>query len=238
MRASGRLAAQVRDAIAKEVVPGAVTRDLSEHAGEMIRELGGKSAFLGYRGYPGEICISVNEAVVHGVPDDRRIQLGDIVSIDVGVEYEGFIGDTAETVMVGVADPETIRLVRTTRAALDVAIDTARAGRRLSDISHAIETTAKGAGLSVVRDFVGHGIGREMHEEPQIPNFGAPGRGPKLKPGMTMCFEPMLNLGGSGVEVLDDGWTVLTRDRSLSAHFEHTVAIRDGEAEVLTASQE
>ena len=236
MRASGKLAATVRDAIVKEVGPGVVTRDLSEHAGEMIRRLGGRSAFLGYRGYPGEICISVNEAVVHGVPDDRRIQLGDIVSIDIGVEYEGFIGDTAETVMVGVTDPDTIRLVRTAQAALDVAIETARAGCRLSDISHAIEKTAKAARLSVVRDFVGHGIGREMHEEPQIPNFGAAGRGPKLKAGMTMCFEPMLNLGGPAVEVLDDGWTVLTRDRSMSAHFEHTVAIRDGEAEILTAS--
>ena len=238
MRASGRLAATVRDAIVKEVGPGVVTRELSEHAGEMIRRLGGKSAFLGYRGYPGEICISVNEAVVHGVPDERRIRLGDIVSIDIGVEYEGYIGDTAETVMVGVTDPDTIRLVRTAQAALEAAVGVARAGRKLSDISHAIESTAKAAGLSVVRDFVGHGIGREMHEEPQIPNFGAPGRGPKLKPGMTMCFEPMLNLGTSAVEVLEDGWTVLTKDRSLSAHFEHTIAIRDGQAEVMTASPE
>lgn len=238
MRASGRLAAKVRDAVVKEVGPGVVTRELSEYAGEMMQKLGGKSAFLGYRGYPGEICISINEAVVHGVPDERRIRLGDIVSIDIGVLFDGFIGDTAETVMVGVTDPDTIRLVRTAKAALDVAIEKARAGRRLSDVSNAIEKTAKAAGFSVVRDFVGHGIGREMHEEPQIPNFGAAGRGPKLRPGMTMCFEPMLNMGGSAVEVQEDGWTVLTRDRSLSAHFEHTVAICDGDAEVLTAGSE
>jgi methionyl aminopeptidase len=234
MRTSGRLAAEVRDAVAGEIGPGVVTRDLSEYAGEMIRGLGARSAFLGYRGYPGQICISINEAVVHGVPDERRIELGDIVSIDVGVEYEGYIGDTAMTVMVGVTDPDTIRLVRTTEKALDIAIETAREGKRLGDVSHAIEETATAAGFSVVRDFVGHGIGREMHEEPQIPNFGAAGRGPRLKSGMTMCFEPMLNLGGSAVEVIEDGWTVLTKDRSMSAHFEHTVAICDGAAEVLT----
>ena len=234
MRASGRLAAEVRDSVAKKVAPGVTTLELSEYAGELIKGFDAKSAFLGYLGYPGQICLSLNEEVVHGIPGSRRIALGDILSIDVGVEYDGFIGDTAKTVMVGVTDPSVIQLVRNAEVALGAAIEKACAGRRLSDASNAIEQTAKKAGFSVVRDFVGHGIGRNLHEDPQIPNFGRPGRGPKLKAGMTMCFEPMVNMGKSGVEVLDDGWTVVTKDRSMSAHFEHTVAIRDGIAEVLT----
>jgi len=178
--------------------------------------------------------VSVNEAVVHGVPGKRRIQLGDIVSIDIGVKYGGYIGDTATTVMVGVTDPEVIRLVRTTEKALDAGIAMAYAGRRLSDISHVIEEVAVDAGFSVVREFVGHGIGRKMHEDPQIPNFGPPGMGPKLRTGMTLALEPMINLGEADVEVQDDGWTVLTRDRKFSAHFEHTIAITNGKAEILT----
>jgi methionyl aminopeptidase len=234
MRASGRAAARVRDAVARSVSPGATTQELGEFAAELIRKEGAESAFLGYRGYPGVICVSVNEVVVHGIPGPRRIQMGDIVSIDVGVRLAGFIGDTATTVMVGTVDPRWVQLVRTAERALDLAIAAAEAGRRLSDVSHAVECEATASGLSVVRDFVGHGIGRKMHEDPQIPNFGRPGRGPVLKAGMTLAIEPMINLGGYEVDVLDDRWTAVTRDRLPSAHFEHTVAVRNGEAEILT----
>ncbi len=236
MRESCRLAATVRDKVADEVAPGVTTGELAEYADELIRGFGAVSAFLGYMGYPGHICVSVNEAVVHGIPGSKRIALGDIVSLDVGVEYGGYIGDTARTVMVGVSDSEVIRLVRTTENALYAGISKAKVGGRLSDISNAIEKVALGGDFSVVKDFVGHGIGRKMHEEPQIPNFGAPGRGPKLKKGMTLALEPMLNMGDGAVEVLSDGWTVLTRDKKLSAHFEHTIAVGDGEAEILTRS--
>lgn len=234
MRASGRVAAQVRDAVAAKVSPGVTTLELSDYAAELIKNLGGESAFLGYRGYPGVICVSVNETVVHGIPDQRRIALGDIVSIDVGVRVNGFIGDTATTVMVGVTAPEVVRLVAATERALEAGIRMARAGRRLSDVSHAIESEAVQSGFSVVREFVGHGVGREMHEEPQIPNFGAPGRGPVLRAGMTLAIEPMVNMGAAAVTVLADGWTVVTKDRKPSAHCEHTIAVRDGAAEVLT----
>ncbi|MFW6151416.1 MAG: type I methionyl aminopeptidase [Verrucomicrobiota bacterium] len=237
IRESCRLAATVRDRVADAVAPGVSTGELAEYADELIRGFGAVSAFLGYMGYPGHICVSVNEAVVHGIPGSKRIAAGDIVSLDVGVEYGGYIGDTARTVMVGVIDSEVIRLVRTTEEALYAGISKAKAGGRLSDISNAIEKVALGGGFSVVKDFVGHGIGRKMHEEPQIPNFGAPGRGPKLKKGMTLALEPMLNAGEGAVEVLSDGWTVLTRDRKPSAHFEHTIAVGDGEAEILTGSR-
>jgi methionyl aminopeptidase len=237
MRAAGRVCARVRDALVARVSPGVTTGELSDYAGQLIREAGAQSAFSGYRGYPGQICVSVNEAVVHGIPGQRQIRLGDIVSLDVGVRYRGFIGDTAVTVMVGVTDPDVIRLVCTTEQALAAGIAKAQAGRRLSDISHAIEETARGAGFSVVREFVGHGIGRQMHEEPQIPNFGAAGSGPVLKPGMTLALEPMINMGEAGVEVQEDGWTVLTRDRKPSAHVEHTIAVRNGRAEILTVAE-
>ncbi len=235
MRASGNMAARVRDAVAARILPGVTPLELSEYAGEMIRAGGGESAFLGYHGYPGIICVSVNAAVVHGIPDRRPIQLGDIVSVDVGVRFQGFIGDTATTVMVGVADPEVVRLVNTTREALEAGIRAAQAGRRLSDVSHAIEQVAQREKFAIVKEFVGHGVGRSMHEEPQIPNFGQPGRGPVLRAGMTLALEPMINLGSEGVRVLEDGWTVVTRDGKPSCHFEHTVAVREGEeAEVLT----
>jgi methionyl aminopeptidase len=234
MRTSGRIAAQVRDRVVASVSPGTTTQELADYALELIRGFGAESAFLGYRGYPGSICVSVNDAVVHGIPGQRRVELGDIVSVDIGVRCDGFIGDTASTVMVGVTDPAVIRLVRTTEQALRAAIAVARAGARLSDISHAIESTARAAGFSVVREFVGHGIGRKMHEDPQVPNFGQAGRGPRMKPGMTLALEPMINMGASDVEVQPDGWTVLTKDRLSSAHFEHTIAVRDGDAEILT----
>ena len=238
MRASGRKAAQVRDEVAAMVAPGVTTAELSDFAGKRIVELGGESAFLGYRGYPGQICVSVNDEVVHGIPGPREIEIGDVVSIDVGVRYGGYIGDTATTVMVGVTDREVINLVKMTERALYDGIAEACAGARLSNVSHAIEQTALKAGLFVVRDFVGHGIGQTMHEDPQVPNFGKPGRGPRLKTGTTIAIEPMLNIGAAGVDVQADGWTVLTRSGRPSAHFEHTVAVCDGKAEILTVGPE
>jgi methionyl aminopeptidase len=238
MRASGRLAATVLHALARKVSPGVTTGELDAYAQEIIGKAGGKSAFYGYRGYPGHICTSINDEVVHGIPGARRIRTGDVVSLDVGVVYEGFVGDTATTVLAGVTDPAILRLVETAKQALAMGIAQAVAGHRLSDVSHAVETAAIQAGYSVVRDFVGHGIGRSMHEEPQIPNYGPPGRGPKLRTGMTLAIEPMLNLGGPEVEVMADGWTVLTKDRKPSVHVEHTVAVQEGQAEILTLPAE
>lgn len=234
MRVSGRMAARVRDAVARSIRPGVTTRELGDYAAEVMRELGAESAFLGYRGFPGTICVSVNETVVHGIPNDQRIELGDIVSLDIGVKYGGYIGDTATTVMVGVTDPEVLQLVRETERALAAGIAQAVTGKRLSDISHAVEQVAREGGYSVVREFVGHGIGARLHEEPQIPNFGRPGRGPWLKGGMTLAIEPMINAGQPGVKILEDGWTAVTQDGRLSAHFEHTVAITDNGPEILT----
>jgi methionyl aminopeptidase len=237
MRVSGRITAEVRDKTAKMIAPGVTTLELSEYAGNLIKEYGAESAFLGYRGFPGQICVSINDAVVHGVPDGRRIELGDIVSIDIGVTYDGYMGDTATTVMVGVTDEDVIRLVRTTEKSLEAGIEKAVHGGNLSDMSHAIEEVAVAEGFSVVTQFVGHGIGRNLHEDPQIPNFGPAGKGAVLKDGMTLCLEPMINMGVAGVEVLSDGWTVLTKDRKPSAHFEHTIAVRGDKAEVLTRTR-
>ncbi|MEI8121378.1 MAG: type I methionyl aminopeptidase [bacterium] len=235
MRESGRIAARVRDELAALVAPGVTTRELDRKAAKLIESFGAKSAFLGYHGYPGTVCISIDAEVVHGIPGDRRIEMGEIVSLDIGVIYDGFVGDTATTVMVGVTDPDVVRLVRSTEQALVAGVAMARDGKRLGDLSHAIEEVAVRAGFSVVRDFVGHGIGRKMHEDPQIPNFGTPGRGPKLKVGMTLAIEPMVNLGGSAVNVLPDGWTVRTADGKPSAHFEHTVVIGEDGPEIVTA---
>ncbi len=237
MRASGRIAARVRDALVKRVAPGVTTGELDDYARELMAKAGARSAFLGYRGFPGNICASVNNVVVHGIPGRQRIAVGDVVSLDVGVVFEGFVGDTAATVLVGVTDPNVIRLVRVAEQALERGISKAVAGGRLSDISHAIEQVVVDAGFSVVREFVGHGVGRSMHEDPQIPNYGPPGKGPKLKSGMTLAIEPMVNMGVADVEVLADGWTVTTKDRRPSAHVEHTVAVLEGRAEILTLSQ-
>lgn len=236
MRSSGRIAASVRDRVASAIAPGMTTAEVDAYARDLIREAGARSAFLGYRGYPGNICISVNDEVVHGIPGARRIAVGDLVSIDIGVVFEGFVGDTATTVMVAVQDRELIRLVRSAERALECGIAQAVAGGYLSDISHAIERTIVDEGFSIVRDFVGHGVGRSLHEDPQIPNYGPPGRGPRLKPGMTLAIEPMVNLGRPEVEVMADGWTVLTRDRKPSVHVEHTVAVLDGRPEILTCT--
>jgi methionyl aminopeptidase len=234
MRRSGRIAAQVRDGVAAAIAPGISTREIETIADGLMREAGAESAFRGYHGYPGGICLSINDEVVHGIPGPRRIRPGDVVSVDVGVRFGGFIGDCARTVLVAVTDPEVRRLASAGEAALAAGILAARAGNTVTDISRAVQTTVEAMGFSVVRQFVGHGIGRKMHEEPQVPNFVSPGRRVVLKAGMTLAIEPMVNMGAYEVEVMEDGWTVRTLDRLPSVHFEHTVAIRDGEAEVLT----
>jgi methionyl aminopeptidase len=234
MRAAGRAAAIVLDKLAKLVEPGITTGEIDRKAAEYMAALGGKSAFLGYRNFPGQTCISVNEQVVHGIGGERRLAYGDIVKIDTGVVLDGWIGDTATTVCCGAVDPETERLCTATKRILEGAIPFAVAGRRLGDLSNYIETEALRQGLGVVREFVGHGVGRKLHEEPQIPNYGRKGSGPKLKAGMTLAIEPMINLGVEGVRILDDGWTVVTLDGKPSAHFEHTILVTENEPEVLT----
>jgi methionyl aminopeptidase len=234
MRAAGRAAAIVLDRLAKLVEPGITTGEIDRKAAEYMAELGGKSAFLGYRKFPGQTCISVNEQVVHGIGSERRLAYGDIVKIDTGVILDGWIGDTATTVCCGAVDPETERLCTATKRILEGAIPFAVAGRRLGDLSNYIETEALRQGLGVVREFVGHGVGRKLHEEPQIPNYGKKGSGPKLKAGMTLAIEPMINLGVEGVRILEDGWTVVTLDGKPSAHFEHTILVTENEPEVLT----
>lgn len=215
-------------------VPGTTTRDLDDAAADLMAKVGAKSAFLGYKGFPGHICSSVNEEVVHGIPGKRRIQYGDVVSLDVGIILDGYIGDNATTVAVGVVKPRTQELLRVTEKALHAAIAQARPGQRVGDISNAVQTLVEAHGFSVVREFVGHGVGRKMHEDPQIPNFGRAREGPKLKPGMTLAIEPMVNGGTYEVQLLDDGWTVVSADGQPSAHFEHTVLITETEAEILT----
>ncbi len=235
MRIACRLSAEVLAEVAEQVRPGVTTGELDAFAAERMRKLGVKSAFFGYGGFPGHTCISLNEEVVHGIPGPRVINVGDIVSVDLGVAAEGFIGDNATTVQVGETDPETVRLCQVCERALAAGIAAARAGNRVGDIGHAVQTVAESAGFSVVRDFCGHGVGRKLHEDPQVPNFGSPGKGPVLKPGMTLAIEPMINQGLLQVEVMSNGWTVKTRDRKRSAHFEHTVLVVDaGPAEVLT----
>jgi methionyl aminopeptidase len=234
MRAACNAAAEVLAAVAHEVQPGRTTAELNDVAAGLIAKFGGKSPFLGYKGYPGHICVSVNEEVVHGIPSQRRVQYGDIVSLDVGIILDGFVGDNATTVAVGVVEARTQQLLRVTEQALSAGIAAARAGNRVGDISHAVQTMVESQGFSVVREFVGHGVGRKMHEEPQIPNYGRSGDGPKLKPGMTLAIEPMINAGASDVVMLSDGWTVVSADGAPSAHFEHTVLVTDGDAEILT----
>ncbi len=235
MRASGRLAGEVLAQLAAAVIPGVMTRELDMLARKLIFERGATCSFLGYRGFPSAVCVSVNDEVIHGIPGNRRILPGDVVSLDVGVFYEGFHGDTATTVLVGVSDPDVLRLVDATRRARDAGIAAVRPGARLGDVSHAVERVVDEAGCSVVRDFVGHGIGRQLHEDPQVPNYGSPGHGPVLKVGMTFCIEPMVNLGRPEISILRDGWTVVARDGRPSAHFEHTVAVCENGVEILTA---
>lgn len=234
MREAGRIVAETLALVEKAVAPGVTTKEINDLAESYILKKGAYPSFKGYRGFPASICASVNEEVVHGIPGLRRLEEGDIISIDVGAIFEGYHGDAAITVPVGKVRPEVERLLRVTREALWLGIEKARAGGRLSDISHAIQTHAEKNGYSVVREFVGHGIGRTMHEEPQVPNYGRPGRGPRLVPGMTLAIEPMVNQGRPEVRVLANGWTVVTQDGSYSAHFEHTVAITADGPKVLT----
>ncbi len=235
MRPAGVVAGTVLEDVASFIQPGLSTRDVDEFAAARIKFYGGRSAFLGYRKYPCHICISVNEQVVHGLAGPRRLQFGDIVSLDVGVLYQGFIGDTARTVAVGGCDVAAQRLMDVTEQALHLGISQATAGHLVVDISRTVQEFVESNGCSVVREFVGHGVGRSVHEEPQVPNFVEKNKpSPKLRPGMTIAIEPMVNAGQAGVLVLNDGWTVVTKDGSLSAHFEHTVLITEGEAEILT----
>ena len=238
MRIACRISAQVLAEMAAQVRPGVTTGELDAFAAERMRQLGVRSAFFGYAGFPGYTCISLNDEVVHGIPGARVVNAGDLVSLDLGVVAEGFIGDNATTVCVGAVDAGSTRLCEVCEAALAAGIAAARAGNRLGDIGHAVQTVAEAAGYSVVRDYCGHGVGRKLHEEPQIPNFGTPGKGPVLKPGMTLAIEPMINQGTGQVEVLANRWTVRTRDRKRSAHFEHTVlVVAEGSAEILTCAE-
>ena len=234
MRAAGRLAGQVLAHLRTLVVPGISTIEVDNAAEKMIRDAGALPTFKGYNGYPYSICASVNEQVVHGFPSGYKLKDGDIFSIDCGATLEGFVGDTATTVPVGNVDEERLRLIKITEECLDRAIDQCRPGRHLGDIGWAVQELAEANGYSVVRDYVGHGIGRRMHEDPQIPNYGKPGHGPKIKAGYVFAVEPMVNKGTHFTKVLSDGWTVVTMDGQVSAHVEHTIAITEDGPEVLT----
>ena len=234
MRPACAVAGAVLNEVAAFIQPGVTTRQVDAFAAGRIKHYGAKSAFFGYRKYPCQICISVNDQVVHGLANERPLRFGDIVSLDVGVIYGGYIGDTARTVAVGGCGVAAQRLMDVTERALYEAIAQAVPGNRVTDISRTIQNDVEGNGYSVVREFVGHGVGRTMHEEPQVPNFVDPKSNQKLRPGMTLAIEPMVNAGQPGVKILNDGWTVVTQDGSLSAHFEHTVLITEGEPEILT----
>jgi methionyl aminopeptidase len=238
MRAAGRLVGDVLTALSAKVVPGVTTAELDELAEQLITSAGAVPAFKGYHGYPASICASINDEVIHGIPSGRRVLVeGDILSIDVGASLEGYFGDSAVTLPVGHVSEEAATLLRVTEEALYKAIDKARPGARVSDIGHAVQHHVESYGFSVVREFVGHGIGQRMHEEPQVPNYGDPGRGPRLAEGMVLAIEPMVNAGKPAVKVLADGWTAVTRDKSLSAHFEHTVAVTADAPWILTSRE-
>ncbi len=236
MRRAGRLTAETLAMLAGHIRVGVSTGELDQAAEDFIRRHNGRPVFKGYHGFPASICASVNEVVVHGIPGLRKLENGDIISIDVGVEINGFCGDSAYTFPVGDVHPDTLRLLAVTKQSLTEGISRARAELRLGDISHAVQTVAERAGFSVVRDYVGHGIGREMHEDPQVPNYGREGRGLRLSAGMVLAIEPMINQGDFHVKTLADGWTVVTLDGKPSAHFEHTVAITENGPEILTCT--
>ena len=234
MRAAGRIVAETLALLEGLVRPGVTTAELDRVAERECQRQGAKPAFKGYGGFPYSICSSPNDRVVHGFPDQNPLREGDILSVDFGVLYKGFYGDSAVTFVVGALDDETRRLVDATRESLDRAIEKTVPNGRLSDISHAVQSWVEPKGFSVVREFVGHGIGTKLHEAPQIPNYGEAGQGPRLKTGMTLAIEPMINAGVPGVKILEDGWTAVTQDGKRSAHFEHTVAITDNGPEILT----
>ena len=234
MKEAGQVTAQILSAVSKLVAPGIETRELDAEAERLCKQMGAKPAFKGYHDFPCTLCVSVNDEVVHGIPSNRKIKTGDIVSLDFGVIVAGFYGDSAVTVPVGSVDPEIARLLNVTKESLSIGIKNAVIGNRIFDISNSIQNFVEQAGFSVVREFVGHGIGRNLHEEPQVPNFGPKGKGIPLKEGMVIAIEPMINSGDRHVKVLDDGWTAVTVDGSWSAHFEHTVAITAAGPEILT----
>lgn len=234
MRIAGRIVAETHEKLKEVVKPGITTKELDIIAEEYIRKCGALPAFKGFYGYPASICASVNEQVVHGIPGQITLKEGDLVGIDIGAIYEGYYGDAARTHGVGNISSDTERLIRVTQESFFVGIEYAREGNRLSDISHAIQKYVESHGYSVVRDLVGHGIGKQMHEDPQIPNYGAPGRGPRLAAGMTLAIEPMVNQGKFSVKTLSDGWTVVTVDKSNSAHYENTILITKDAPELLT----
>ncbi len=236
MRAAGRLVGQVLTALAAKVTPGVTTAELDAIAEGLIVDAGAIPAFKGYHGYPATICASVNDEVIHGIPSGQRVlNAGDVISIDVGAKLNGYYGDSAVTLAVGPISEAAATLLRVTEESLYKAIEVVKPGSRISDIGHAVQKHVEAHGFSVVREFVGHGIGQEMHEEPQVPNYGEPGRGPRLAEGMVIAIEPMVNAGKPQVKVLSDGWTAVTRDHSLSAHFEHTVAVTADGPWILTA---
>jgi len=234
MREAGRIVAVVLTLLREKIAPGVTTEELNALAEETILKHGAVPSFKGYRGYPAALCVSVNEEVVHGIPGSRVINEGDLVSMDVGTIYKGFQGDAAITVAVGKVSPAARRLLEVTAGALEAGIAQCRAGQHVGDVSAAIQHYAESRGFSVVREYTGHGIGRKMHEDPQIPNFGEPGRGALLRPGMTFALEPMVTTGTWRTRVLDNGWTVVTLDGQLSAHFEHTIAVTNSKPEILT----
>ncbi|HVS16300.1 MAG TPA: type I methionyl aminopeptidase [Thermoanaerobaculia bacterium] len=232
---ANRVVHDVLDVLEELVAPGVTTRDLDRVAEERIRAAGGAPAFLGYRGFPATLCTSINDEIIHGIPNDRSLREGDIVGIDCGVMYKGYFGDAARTFAVGEVSAEVQSLLDVTRECLERAVEQVRPGGRISDIGHAVQAHAEAHGFSVVREFVGHGVGAALHEEPNVPNYGKPGRGPKLKPGMVLAIEPMINAGAAGVSLDADGWTARTEDGSWSAHFEYSVAVTGRGARVLGA---
>lgn len=234
IRAANRPAVAAHKRIAEILRPGVTTAELDKEAEKVIRDFGARPSFLGYRGFPATLCVAVNESVVHGIPDKTVLQEGDIIGLDLGAELDGYYGDVARTLPVGEVSEEATELMRVTKEALMAGIAVMRPGGRISDISHAIQKMAEQNGYNVVRSFVGHGIGSEAHEDPQVPNFGRPGRGPFLRKGMVLAIEPMINIGTGEVVVLDDKWTVKTADGELSAHFEHSVAVVEGGYDILS----
>ena len=234
MKKAGRLVAQSHELVRKNIKAGVTTKELDLLVEDFLRSQNAIPTFKGYNGFPFSICASVNEEVVHGFPSERKLQNGDIISVDIGATFEGYVGDSAKTFIVGEADAEKKHLVEATRQSFYEGLKFAKLSYRLSDISHAIQQYAESQGLSVVRDYVGHGVGKKMHESPQVPNFGKPNKGPRLQEGMVLAIEPMINAGVYNVKVLGNGWTVVTIDGKPSAHYEHTIAITDGEPELLT----
>ncbi len=238
IRKSNQIVVKILSELRRMIIPGVQTKELDEYAEFRVKEMNAIPAFKGYRGYPASLCTSINEEIVHGIPSSRRLRDADIISLDFGVLYEGYYGDAAVTYPVGEITPKAKKLIKAAEETFYKGMEQMKPGKRISDISFAIQSHVESQGFSVIRAFVGHGIGLSLHEEPQVPNFGPPGRGPKIKSGMVLAVEPMIAIGDWDVEILDDNWTAVTRDRSLSAHFEHTVAITQKGPEILSMSDE